>query len=211
MYEEIYCDSLKWWTNGWVDYLAPQLYWKINPPDQSYTALLNWWAEHNTKHRNLYPGMNTGKIGGTNWVAEEIVNQIKVTRATPGANGHIHWPFTTVMKNKVGIADEIKNLYAKPALVPASPWLNNMVPIKPSLTGKRQKNGIKAQWNSLSREKTSLWVFQQFVGNEWKTQIFPGEQSSLVIAGSEMPSAIAISSVNRYGTKSQPAIFEFEK
>ncbi|RYD50227.1 MAG: hypothetical protein EOP83_24275, partial [Verrucomicrobiaceae bacterium] len=35
------CDARKWLANGWVDYLAPQLYWKDQPRKQSFSALLS--------------------------------------------------------------------------------------------------------------------------------------------------------------------------
>ena len=50
-YAELYADSRKWLANGWVDYFAPQLYWAIDPPEQSFPVLLKWWAEQNAKGR----------------------------------------------------------------------------------------------------------------------------------------------------------------
>jgi len=41
-FAELYADSRKWLANGWVDYFAPQLYWPIDPPDQSFPVLLRW-------------------------------------------------------------------------------------------------------------------------------------------------------------------------
>ena len=35
-YATIYADSRKWLQQGWVDYLAPQLYWAIGATQQSY-------------------------------------------------------------------------------------------------------------------------------------------------------------------------------
>jgi hypothetical protein len=35
-YEQLAGDSRKWLKNGWVDYLAPQLYWRISPQKQSF-------------------------------------------------------------------------------------------------------------------------------------------------------------------------------
>lgn len=213
MYEEIYCDSLKWWTNGWVDYLSPQLYWPINPPDQSFTALTKWWSETNVKRRHLWPGMNTGKVGSTNWVAEEILNQIQVTRSVPNANGHIHWSMKSVMRNSGGISDELKKVYVEPALVPASPWLNSSVPPKPALSTKTQKNEIKVQWNPTGLEKPSWWVLQKRTGTGWSTEIFPGERSSFSVAinRTNTPNAIAVTAVSRYGALGIPAISEFKK
>ncbi|MEO5804174.1 MAG: family 10 glycosylhydrolase [Verrucomicrobiota bacterium] len=213
MYEEIYCDSLKWWTNGWVDYLSPQLYWPINPPDQSFTALTRWWSEQNVKGRHLWPGMNTGKVGGTNWAAEEILNQIKATRPIPRANGHIHWSMKSVMNNSGGIADALKALYAEPALVPASPWLGSSVPTKPSLSAKREQNKIQARWSFNGKEKPRWWVFQKRVGATWSTDILPGEQNSIPVSGSgtNKPNTIAISAVNRSGALGPPAVLELKK
>lgn len=213
MYEEIYCDSLKWWTNGWVDYMSPQLYWPINPPDQSFTALTKWWGEHNTKGRHLWPGMNTGKSGSTNWAADEILNQIKVTRSVPKANGHIHWSMKSVMQNKGGLADSLKTLYDEPALVPASPWLGGSAPAKPTVSSKRQKNEIKVQWSAAGREKPAWWVLQKRVGAIWNTDILPGDQSSVAIATSETstPNAIAVSAVSRLGALSAPSVIELKK
>ena len=57
-YNELFADSRKWLAEGWVDYLAPQLYWPIDQKAQSFPVLLRWWAEQNTRHRNLFPGVN---------------------------------------------------------------------------------------------------------------------------------------------------------
>ena len=46
-YEGVYSDSQRWFSEGWVDYLAPQLYWPIEAQGQSYSTLLQWWTEQN--------------------------------------------------------------------------------------------------------------------------------------------------------------------
>ena len=48
-YEEISADARTWLQRGWVDYLAPQLYWPIDQREQSFPALLAWWAGQNTE------------------------------------------------------------------------------------------------------------------------------------------------------------------
>ena len=97
-YESIYADPKTWLGNGWLDYLAPQLYWRIDPPAQSFPVLLKWWTENNPKHRLIVAGLNTTAIGATSnyttsdagnkgWPAGEIVKQIELTRQQPGAAG----------------------------------------------------------------------------------------------------------------------------
>ena len=61
-FDAIAADSLKWLRNGWCDYLAPQLYWSIDAPEQSFPALLKWWAGQNTAPRHLWPGLSAATI-----------------------------------------------------------------------------------------------------------------------------------------------------
>ena len=43
-YTALYADAKKWLQEAWVDIMAPQLYWMIDPPAQSYPTLLDWWV-----------------------------------------------------------------------------------------------------------------------------------------------------------------------
>src|SRR5262249_10454121 len=38
-YREVYADARKWLREGWVDYLAPQLYWQIDGAQNRFRAL----------------------------------------------------------------------------------------------------------------------------------------------------------------------------
>src|SRR5439155_19991883 len=60
-YTELYCDSRKWLANGWVDYLAPQLYWPVEPPKHSFRTLLDWWDAQDLKKRHIWPGLDVTK------------------------------------------------------------------------------------------------------------------------------------------------------
>src|SRR5205085_1483833 len=85
-YAKLYADSRKWLASGWVDYLAPQLYWPISAPEQSFSALLNWWRAQNAHQRYLWPGLDDtktltqGQQQSARWSSEEIINQIRLTR-----------------------------------------------------------------------------------------------------------------------------------
>jgi len=50
-YAEQYADTKLWLQQGWVDFYAPQLYWKISAPNQPYELLLDWWLDANTASR----------------------------------------------------------------------------------------------------------------------------------------------------------------
>src|SRR5262249_9886836 len=124
-----------WLANGWVDYFAPQLYWKIEPAAQSYPVLLRWWHEQNQMGRHVWPGNYTSRVGnGSNWPASEIVHQIEATRAQDNAGGNIHFSMKALMQNWGGMSDALrKGPYNQPALVPACPWLEKQGPSSPIL------------------------------------------------------------------------------
>ncbi len=120
-YEEISADARTWLQRGWVDYLAPQLYWPIDQKEQSFPALLAWWAGQNTKGRFLWPGLAASRVGaeGKGWPAAEIAEQVRRTRAQPGATGHILFSARALLENRAGIATELrKDVWAEPAQTP---------------------------------------------------------------------------------------------
>ena len=180
MYDELYCDSKKWLQEGWVDYLAPQLYWKIEQTPQSFPVLLSWWVEQNTKNRHIWPGLFTSRVlPGSNgrpgaFPPDEIVYQIKTTRGFAASNGTIHFSadalLTTPKKSPLGdmLASDV---YAEPALVPASPWMpgNNPPRVAPvlSLSGKTLSWTLgKAIGDAGS--PVWLWVVQTKTGKTWR-------------------------------------------
>jgi uncharacterized lipoprotein YddW (UPF0748 family) len=80
-YTEIYADALLWLQSGWVDFMAPQLYWNINATGQSYPMLLDWWLQNNLAHRNIYAANGVYKIEApSSWPIAEIEAQIEISR-----------------------------------------------------------------------------------------------------------------------------------
>lgn len=212
-YESMYADSRKWFTEGWLDYFAPQLYWNIDAPAQSYPVLLKWWASQNTQNRHLWPGLSVARVGNTRG-PEEIVNQVLLTREQPGATGNIHWSMKSLMQNRRGVADMLlREAYKEPALIPAYTWLNTNAPAKPYVSGRRTKSSIKLHWQASGGEKAWLWLVQQHVGGKWYNEIFSLEKRTRILKIDDpgfVPDAIAVRAVSRYGILSPPSIYEFK-
>ena len=213
-YAELYADSRKWLANGWVDYFAPQLYWAIDPPDQSFPVLLRWWAEQNVKGRNLCPGLDSTKVSGRpefrrGWQPREIVNQIRLTRAQAGADGHIHWNMKSLMRNTA--FDEVlqRELYQKPALMPPSPWLGHAQPRKPKLTVVKGEPGsqMEISWAAGGPGKTWLWLLQTRTSGGWTEEILPASRMSRVWNGA-VPEVVAVTAVGRNGELSTPSVLQ---
>jgi len=208
-YEQLFADSRKWLAQGWLDYFAPQLYWNIEPKEQSYPALLKWWAEQNPLHRHLWPGDAPNRIG-TKRDSYEIVNQIRLTRQQPGASGNIHWSMKALMQNKDGINEALaRDVYTQPALVPALTWLSATPPSSPKLTVQNASGGaLKLIWAQAGAEPVWLWVFQARVKGDWTTEILSGRQSSHVFKANPLPDTIALTAVDRFGNASPAAALE---
>jgi uncharacterized lipoprotein YddW (UPF0748 family) len=120
-YEELSADARLWLQSGWVDYLAPQLYWPIGQKEQSFPALLGWWAGENTRGTFLWPGLAANRVGeeGMNWPASEIAEQIRRSRAQPGATGQILFSARALLENHAGVATELlRDVWAEPAEIP---------------------------------------------------------------------------------------------
>ncbi|HEY3602244.1 MAG TPA: family 10 glycosylhydrolase [Chthoniobacterales bacterium] len=116
-YGQLFADSRKWLAQGWVDYLAPQLYWSIEPSEQSFPVLLDWWRAQ-SHGKPIWPGIATERIGSKR-PAREIVKQIELTRRGTSSPGQIHWSMKALMRDQGGI-DELlrRGPYAEKAELP---------------------------------------------------------------------------------------------
>ena len=126
-YDSLYCDSRLWLEQGLVDYLSPQLYWKIDPAAQSYRTLLAWWVQQSTKGRHIYPGNALYRLSSTdqNWLSNEIVQQVNITRSLrhQSALGNVFFSTKQIMQNLKSIQTELARLYPDKVNVPSMSWL----------------------------------------------------------------------------------------
>lgn len=213
-YALLYADSRKWLSSGWVDYLAPQLYWPIEPPQQSFTALLKWWAEQNTDGRILVAGLNTANVG-IKWKPEELLQQIGIARHQPDVSGQIHWSMMALMRNSDLVTMLRRSVYTEPALLPECPRSVGAVEkpsLKPMITARSKhfEKSVKVNWSASTNETVAHWVLQFRNGNDWTMEILTPNQTSRVFVG-DLPNLIAVSSVNRSGGLSAPAAIALKK
>jgi uncharacterized lipoprotein YddW (UPF0748 family) len=213
-YNKLYADSRKWLVNGWVDYFSPQLYWRIEPKEQSFPALLNWWAQQNVRHLNLWPGLSAVNGLSPDWSAREIPEQIRLIRKQPGANGYIFYNATSLLTNgpRGAILQRTlqSTLNTQPALVPASPWLGRDTLAKPNLSVNELPTGVRLDWNAGTNSAAiRWWLVQTKSFGDWKTEIVAKETSSQTIPG--RPDAVAITAIDRIGNASPPRVLEMRK
>ncbi|MEP6732291.1 MAG: family 10 glycosylhydrolase [bacterium] len=211
-YSVLYADAKKWFNEGWVDYMTPQLYWSVDKPQQRYDLLLEWWSQQNLKRRHLWPGNYTGKVAFTNsaaWRTDEILEQIRLTRAQPGASGNVHFSMKVFEQNPDNLDARLaRETYASQALVPASTWLPPTIMNAPSVAGRiditTSERVLDLGLGTLSSKLPWLYVIQVRNTGGWMTAIVPGTQRVFVIGapGSVPPLDIRARAVDRIGNLS---------
>ena len=80
---------------GWLDYIAPQLYWYSGQPEADFSKLLDWWCGVTQGTGcQLWPGLAAykamGQGDGVAWQGTaEIENQLAQIGGSQGATGCI--------------------------------------------------------------------------------------------------------------------------
>ena len=202
-YATIYADSRKWLQQGWVDYLAPQLYWAIGAPQQSYPALLDWWISQSTLGRHVWPGLATYKVAdgtASAFTTAEIPNQIGATRARAAGTGHILYNTSTTLKKSSGaVAASLSALYAMRALVPASPWLDATPPPTPLVS----VSGRTVQITPAPGELPRWWVVRWRAAGTWSVRVVFGDLRTLTLV--QDAERVLLTAVDQAGNASGPA------
>jgi uncharacterized lipoprotein YddW (UPF0748 family) len=198
-YNVLYADAKKWLEQGWVDYLAPQLYWKIDQKAQSYSVLLKWWTDINPKKRHIYAGNNVAQLDGRSWKLQEIERQVEISRSLGGklSLGNIFFSMNALTKNRQGIYDKFKSsVYAKPALVPAMGWLDTLPPATP--TGLEVKNR-QLTWKAADDKDIRSWTLYKQNGATWAlVRVFSGATRVATLE----PGTYALCAVDRMANES---------
>ena len=152
---------------------------------------------------------------------------VHLVRAQPGATGNVHFSMKVFLENPDNLNARLRQgPYAIPALVPASPWLTNDAPLRPSLaqrtdptTGDRVLDllpGVVATDSTASSTVRPLpvapwlWVLQAQTSSGWMTQILPGatHSYSLGAPGLLAPLQVRLIAVDRVGTMSPAAVLD---
>jgi uncharacterized lipoprotein YddW (UPF0748 family) len=212
-YRDLYADARKWLNEGWLDYMAPQLYWLIEAPQQRYTPLLAWWVGENAHGRHVWPGNHPNRVGPgeREWRPAEIVEQVRLTRAEPGATGNIHFSMNSLLRNRAGISDALRGaVYATPALPPASPWLGAAPPATPTVVVQPRAETRHTRLVLHATERPAWWLVRQRFGGDWQVRVMRATDDVLELPwpGERAPDALAVSGVSRTGVEGAPALFE---
>jgi uncharacterized lipoprotein YddW (UPF0748 family) len=120
-YDDLYADILLWLKNGWIDYVAPQLYWEFGHRRAPFEVLLNWWSTHTYgKHCYIGLGIYRANTNGAWRDNTQLTRQIDALRNTPNIKGMIFFSSKSFETNPNGWSDSLRlNYFKEPAAIPA--------------------------------------------------------------------------------------------
>jgi len=208
-YDKLYADAETWLANGWLDYLAPQLYWPVAQAPQAFDVLLDYWVAQNTRARHIWPGLYTSRIdrSAKAFAPEEILKQIAVTRSRASVGGHVHFSIAALMENRKGISEQLKaQSYQSPALTPATPWLGSVLPAAPTVAMRREGNGLALKISATGAKPVAQYAIWSRYANEWRFSVAPAGRANLLLADDAAGGAVqavVVSAVDRLGNESE--------
>lgn len=208
-YDKLYADVELWLAQGWLDYLAPQLYWPIDQAPQAFGVLLEGWRRENTLGRHLWPGLFTSRIDSSakSWAPEEIQRQIGLLREAAGASGHLHFSMVALLQNRKGLADQLQaGAYQQAALIPATPWLAQERLAAPAVQRVDSAGAIVLQVSpsQSAAEVPTLAVWARY-RNQWRFSTQAASQMQISLAPDPvlgLPDRVVVSLVGRLGQES---------
>jgi uncharacterized lipoprotein YddW (UPF0748 family) len=198
-YDKLFADVERWLSEGWMDYVAPQLYWPLASAGQAFGLLLDSWLSQNPRGVAMRPGLYSSRVGSEDaraWPAQEIVEQIGLLRSRAGVDGHAHFSLSALVQDRGGLARALRSgPYAQPALLPARPGASlEPLPAAPV---------VVPRWLGLPELVAApdgrafvhaLWLREQ---GRWRFAVLPAQQGLLPLE--PHTDALVVSAVDRQG------------
>jgi len=111
-YTSLYCDPTAWVRGGYVDYLAPQIYWQFTTSAARYDTLVRWW-------NTLLEGtgvdliISHGVYNYDTWEnpENELRCQVEFARSELAYKGSILYGYDALIRNSNGLADEVRDVF----------------------------------------------------------------------------------------------------
>jgi uncharacterized lipoprotein YddW (UPF0748 family) len=223
-YLNSYADTRKWLREGWVDYLAPQVYWYIGQAGSDYKLLVPWWNE-NAFGRHIYIGLADYKMGTAGWTSPaQIADQIGMNRANANVFGQIHFRHAFLQADPLGYRTALmKTTYHAPALPPAMAWKGSGAPPAPSALAAAAADGaagnaVQLSWTAAPEASDELEKVRRYAVYRSDTREFDLEAPGKLIgltdaatpgfldAGAGKYWYYTVTAVNRLSSESAPAL-----
>ncbi|WP_372632006.1 family 10 glycosylhydrolase [Cohnella sp.] len=176
-YDGLYADTRTWIKQGWIDYIAPQIYWHFGYSAAAYEKLIDWWTkeingqnDNSGKHAvHLYIGQAPYRVGvDANWTnPDQLPAQLRFNRDRGAdVSGSIMFSSSHLLANPLGVRDTVASMYSRPALIPVMPWLTGVpLPEAPEIAGmKLLEGGRQIGWRDRGEDEPAYYAIYRIQG-----------------------------------------------
>lgn len=151
-YDDLYADSRKWLAEGWIDYLAPQLYYSTLHKRVNYNNLLNWYNQNSFGH-HVYIGLAYYKAHEPDeegWHdTKELPRQISLLRKKENIHGFSFFRASSFHVNPIRLEDTLRKMNNYYCVPPPMLWLDSVPTNAPqNLKIINTKEGVQLQWEA---------------------------------------------------------------
>ncbi len=117
-YDSLFCDALAWIEGGYIDYIAPQLYWQFTNASARFDVLVRWWnAKLEGSEVDLL--ISHAAYRSTDWQSdEEIRNQVSYARSERAYQGSVHYGYAAIAANEQGLQEQLLGLHENEIIYP---------------------------------------------------------------------------------------------
>jgi uncharacterized lipoprotein YddW (UPF0748 family) len=224
-YDDLYADVLLWSKNGWIDYVAPQLYWQLDLKVAPSRHLAQWWND-NCPDVDVYIGqdikrtMDTADPGNND--RNELDTKVRLSRKLSNVAGNVWWHGYWLTDNYKGIADSLAMKYQSTIALPPAYGEKNKIPAKvENLKIERREGKTFLTWKSIDTGETEsasdpirFVVYEFFPGEDIdisdpQTIIALTPYKSVIVADDSDPQSIegvtfAVTALDRLNRESLP-------
>ncbi|MFJ4986000.1 glycoside hydrolase family 10 protein [Streptomyces sp. NPDC088732] len=112
-YDDLYADTRGWVRKGWIDYIAPQVYWNIGFEIADYATLVSWWSDVVAgTGTQLYIGEALYRAGGAGeakaWQdPAELSRHLTLDARHPEVRGNIFFSGKEVVADPIGAMSRV--------------------------------------------------------------------------------------------------------
>jgi uncharacterized lipoprotein YddW (UPF0748 family) len=205
-YELLATDAPRWMSEGWVDYLAPQLYWSTVSTGQPFGALVAWWSDLATPGRYVHPALGLYRLGSApEWTAAELEAEVALIRAeAPATAGHAWFRHRMLVADAFGERAMMGRLYARPARPPAVIETADDVILPPSVSA---SGSLVTLSHPSASDIGGYAVYREGTGGHELERWVPSPSPSPT--STSLPSGrYAISAIARGGAESRGVVLE---
>ena len=161
-YNGIFSDPLAWLSSQSIDYISPQVYWKIGAT-ADYGKITPWWGKVAAQFgRQVYISSSISSItnGSTEVQYKEYADEVELNRTSsqdgnPGAIFYSCRYLYALNSNSLG--HYLKNtVFTRPALPPVMPWKEGY---NPGTVQGLERLGNSIQWEGYENVRYSVYAF----------------------------------------------------